>query len=500
MEHAIQIQTLRNEENKTYKQIEDELGVSSKTIAKALFRPVEFTEGYHRDGPVPRPVLGAFLQRIEELLKGKDWAKEKGRKVRRTSRWVYRQIHKEGYKGAESTVRAYIREKFKKPRPACPIEHRPADEVQFDFGQCAVKVGESAQLIYFVGSVFPYSTRRFLFPYPAERQECLFDAIECTYQKAGGISQRSTLDNTKLAVAKVLQGHRREETEAYTRFRVLLGLTPRFTNVAAGWEKGHVEGAVGWAKRQVFLDLEVENWEELQKVLDEACEEDARTRRHGPENKLVQELFEEERQLLRSLPYVGRRSYRRVRAQVSPGGLVYVDGSRYSVPIRLRGRHVRVQLYWDELVMTHEHEEVARHRRNWKGRGEHYQVEHYLGLLERAPALLDHGKPFTRMPEWLQRTREALGDDKGLVQLLLAVDAGRYCLGELQEACLEAMEGRCVTRALIEQRAILRRSGASEEVPALEESECGTLSSHRFEIESPEVYDEILVSAREEVA
>ena len=107
MEQAIRIQALKNEENKTYDEIEEELGVSSKTIAKALLRPEEFTEGYQREGPVPRPVLGAFIEKIEELLKGKDWAKEKGRKVRRTSRWVYRKIQKDGFKGAESTVRAF---------------------------------------------------------------------------------------------------------------------------------------------------------------------------------------------------------------------------------------------------------------------------------------------------------------------------------------------------------------------------------------------------------
>jgi hypothetical protein len=62
--------------------------------------------------------------------------------------------------------------------------------------------------------------------------------------------------------------------------------------------------------------------------------------------KLVAELFEEERSLLRPLRYTGtgRRSYRTLRPGVSPGGLIYVDGSRYSVPIRLRGREVRVHL------------------------------------------------------------------------------------------------------------------------------------------------------------
>ena len=164
----------------------------------------------------------------------------------------------------------------------------------FDFGQCPVKVGGSVRMVHFVGSVFSESTRRMLFAYPAEDEECLFDAMECTYPKAGGITERSTLEDTKLAVAKVLEGRLREETEAYKRFRVLLGVTPRFTNVCAGSEKGHVEGTVGWAKRQVFPDLEVASWEELWKVLDEACGEDARTRRHCPERKLLEELFEEE--------------------------------------------------------------------------------------------------------------------------------------------------------------------------------------------------------------
>jgi transposase len=195
-------------------------------------------------------VLGPFEDKIEELLRGKDWSKEKGRKVRRTARWVHRQLKKDGFTGAESTVRAYVRERFKQPRAACPIEHRPAAEVQFDFGQTVVKVAGGVTVIHFVGAVFPYSTRRFLFPYPAERQECLFDAMERVYQMAEGLTELATLDNTKLAVKKVLEGRRREETAAYERFRTALGVSPRHTNRAAGWEKGHVEGTVGWAKRQ----------------------------------------------------------------------------------------------------------------------------------------------------------------------------------------------------------------------------------------------------------
>ena len=126
-------------------------------------------------------------------------------------------------------------------------------------------------------------------------------------------------------------------------------------------------------------------------------------------------------------------------------------------------------------------------------------MEDYLALLGQAPAVLDHGKPFTRMPERLERTPETLGDEKGLIQLLLAVEAGRKSFEELQEACLEALEGTCVTRRDPEG-AILKRSGVSEEVPVLEDSEPGRLSSGRFEIESPAVEDEILLSAGKEAA
>ena len=181
------------------------------------------------------------------------------------------------------------------PRPACPIEHRPGDAAPFDFGQHPVEVAGSVRRVPFVASVFPESTRRVPFACPAEDEHCLFDAIECADRKAtGGIVERSTLEDTKLLVAQVLEGHLREETEAEKRFRVLLGVTPRFTNVSAGSEKGQLERSVGWAKRQVFPDLEVASSEELGKAPDEACEEDARTRRHGPERKLLEELFEEE--------------------------------------------------------------------------------------------------------------------------------------------------------------------------------------------------------------
>lgn len=498
MELVCRIQDLRNELGKSYKEIQEDLGISSKTISKALHQPERFAEGYQRTVPAQRPALGNYLERIEELLKGKAWARKRGKRVRRTSRWVYRTIRKEGYQGGESTVRSYVRQRFKQPRASCPIEHPPGCEVQFDFGEYPVLLGGEVVVIHFVGATFCYSTRRFLFAYPAEKQECLFDAMERCYQRAGGVTERATLDNTKLAVQKVLEGKNRKETDNYARFRGMLGVKPRFTNRAAAWEKGHAEGTIGWGKRQVLLDLEVKDFEELQSVLDAACDEDALERSHGEGGKKVCEFFEEEKRVLRPFPYEGRRSYKRKRARVSPGGLIYVDDSRYSVPISLRGRMVRVQLYWDEVVVTYNHEEVSRHKRDWKGLGEQYKIEHYLPLLKRAPALLDHGKPFVRMPQWLKKTREALEDDKGLVELLLLVDEGKYSLFEFYRASQEVLQKGCVTRAVLEQKMVLGHAESNDSMKDLEEVECGGLGAYRFSIEAPALYDGIVEEASRE--
>ena len=48
---------------------------------------------HHDDG---RAFLVDFLEQVEELLKVKEWEQQGGRRVRRTARWVWRQIRKKG--------------------------------------------------------------------------------------------------------------------------------------------------------------------------------------------------------------------------------------------------------------------------------------------------------------------------------------------------------------------------------------------------------------------
>lgn len=102
MEVVSAIQQVAHEKKMSYREIQQELGVGAQTISKALNRPEEFVEGCRREKPVERRALGKFVKKIEELLTGKEWARKwKGRRARRTARWVYKQIKKEGRKGGQ---------------------------------------------------------------------------------------------------------------------------------------------------------------------------------------------------------------------------------------------------------------------------------------------------------------------------------------------------------------------------------------------------------------
>ena len=79
-----------------------------------------------------------------------------------------------------------------------------------------------------------------------------------------------------------------------------------------------------------------------------------------------------------------------------------------------------------------------------------------------------------------------------LVELLLAIDDGRYTIKELEDAATTALRSGCVTRALIEQRVLVDRVCCAEEVTELDALECGTLAQPRFAIDSPEMYDDLV--------
>ncbi len=153
-------------------------------------------------------------------------------------------------------------------------------------------------------------------------------------------------------------------------------------------EKGGVEGQVGWFRRNHLVPVpEVDSLAELNQLVDRwDAEDDAR--RIGTRPRTVGEHFAVERPLLKPLPAEPFETGLQLGLRVDRYSQITVRTNRYSVPVRLIGRRVRVMLGASELVVYDRHEEVARHERLIAKAGVHLELDHYLEALVRKPGAL----------------------------------------------------------------------------------------------------------------
>jgi hypothetical protein len=196
--------------------------------------------------------------------------------------------------------------------------------------------------------------------------------------------------------------------------------------------KGGVEGEVGRFRRNRLVPVpEVDSLAQLNAMVEQwDAQDDAR--RIGSRPRTVGEYFATEQPLLDPLPEEPFATGRLLTPRVDRYAQITVRTTRYSVPVRLIGRQVRVLLGASELVIYEGRVEVARHERLSAKGGARLELDHYLeGLLRKPGALpgataLEQARAagrFTPVHDaWWNAVRKAHGDAAGtraLVEVLL---------------------------------------------------------------------------------
>ncbi len=126
-------------------------------------------------------------------------------------------------------------------------------------------------------------------------------------------------------------------------------------------EKGGVEGQIGWFRRNHLVPVpEVDSLAELNAMINRWDAEDD-DRRISSRPRTIGEYFAAERPLLRPLPEEPFETGRLFSLRVDRYTQVSVRTNRYSVPVGLIGRTVRVMLHASEVEVYDGRREVARH-------------------------------------------------------------------------------------------------------------------------------------------
>ena len=118
----------------------------------------------------------------------------------------------------------------------------------------------------------PHSDGCFVKAYPAETTEAFLDGYVSAFAFLGRVPQSLLYDNTKLAVAKILWGGRRQRTRAFTELQSHHLFDDRFGRPGKGNDKGKVEGLVGYTRRNFLVPIpSFESFDALNAHLEKHC-------------------------------------------------------------------------------------------------------------------------------------------------------------------------------------------------------------------------------------
>jgi len=424
-------------------------GHSRNTVKKAIRgEPWKYRERDKQDFPV----LGPYLTTINKWLEDD---KKQPKKQRHTARRVYNRLVAEyEYTGGESTVRRYVRITkaflgIGNSKAFIPCDPEAAFEAEVDWGTATAIIAGIRMILKFFCIRSKYSGKHFVRAYPCERQQAFFDAHLHAFQFFDGIFPVLIYDNLTTAVRKVLRGKNRIEQESFQKFRAYHNFEARFTNPAAGNEKGGVEGIVGFARRNYMVPVpEAASIDALNIMLLEQCNTYGSHKISGRE-QTVEVLHEAEKDQMLPLPDVVFSNMQSLSGLVDKYATVIVDKNRYSVPTSYAGQKVSVLLGVDTVNVYVKNRQIASHERLYGNNKWQLNPDHYLDLLQQRPMAFSSARPIRQWREnwpeafqkFLERLCHAHGETKGIKDFISVLLLHReYQASEIEAAVELALE------------------------------------------------------------
>lgn len=229
--------------------------------------------------------------------------------------------------------------------------------------------------------------------YPTQAQEAFLQGHIEAFDAIGGIpTKHIKYDNLTSAVTAVIHGpgRARNENDRWVLFRSHYGFDAFYcqSGIEGAHEKGGVEGAVGWFRRNHLVPMpEVDSLDQLNEQIKawEAADEDRRI--SGRLNTIGHD-FTAEQPLLRPLPMEVFEPGLVLNPRVDRSSMISVRMVKYSVPAHLIGRRVRVSLRATEVVVFEGRTVVAMHPRVVARGTSRVVLDHYLEVLRFKPGAL----------------------------------------------------------------------------------------------------------------
>lgn len=354
-------------------------GSSQREIARALHVSRNTVSKYLSEdlSPAPpvrpphaSPTMEPFAEEVSSWLEADLLVP---RKQRHTAKRVHdRLVAEHGFEGSLSTVERFVRD-WRESRPQSPADgflelSWPAGSAQGDWGNAVAVIGGAEVGVHEFALTLPHSNGRWCVCSMAQRSECLCESMLQVFEHIGGVPPVLVLDNATEAGRRIAGVVR--ESSLFSAFRQHHGFEVRFCNPHSGHEKGSVENAVGFLRRNLMVpvpeapDLVALN-ERLLAGCDRLLDGD-----HYREGVPVRGLLADDLSALLPLPGARFDCVRWERRRADREGRVEVDGTLYCAGPYWHGRWMLVGLRAGSVeVMDERGRHAATLPRSWSGGG-----------------------------------------------------------------------------------------------------------------------------------
>lgn len=335
------------------RKIERHLHLSWRTIRKYLDAPVQ--------GPAHRQrtsKLDPFKAAIAEWL-------EKDPLV--TAAVIEQRLRPLGYCGGHTILREYVhavRPKRKPQRAFLRMEPPPGERFEVDWGHFGTLdyAGDKRKL-YAFALVEAHSRMLYLEFTHSQSFETFVRCHVHAFTALGGVGREIAYDNLATAVAEH-DGRLVRFLPRFLGFAREYGFYPKACNLAAGWEKGKVERAIGYARQSFWPLREFTDLDDVNRQARQWLAEVANQRLHRETRQRPLDRFQPE--ALRPLPVIPYDYRDTVEALVHKDLRLHFDGNRYCVPHRYVGRRLTLKADSRSVTIYDRVHEIVSYPRCWR--------------------------------------------------------------------------------------------------------------------------------------
>lgn len=350
-------------------QISREIGHNVRTVKRCLD-----AKQYEPRKSVKRSsILDPFRDSIVRMVESYPYSAQQ----------IFQRLKEEGFTGGYTVVKKFVRKvRPRKQKAYLTLAFAPGECAQVDWGSYgSIRVGDTTRRLSFFVMVLCYSRMMYVEFTVSQTMEHFLACHQNAFRAFGGIPKRIMVDNLKSAVLKRTPGEAPLFNPKYAEFAAYHGFSISACGVAKGNEKGRVENAVGYVKKNFLAGAELPDFTAINPAVKLWLDSIANCRIHGETRVRPVDMLTSELPHLQPLPLNPYDVATITPVRVSSQFRVTLDSNRYSVPARLAGQRLTMKTYPDRLCFYYELSLVARHSRSYERHRDFEDPDHPRELI-----------------------------------------------------------------------------------------------------------------------